>query len=223
MKSHIFAISDDYLKILYNTYKLKVSLYFGDQLWALVLVICLRRLPERWGPIKFISTNGLNACVLGHFKSLAATTSLINGKIISLRFDIIIYFIPMRFCCHVYLWLLLYVPLFRDVYRDQPGLKPLRRFLLEIEKYLKLRNLLEYVVKWWYWIICMRDIFNIYLDITLMCLALNEILNKCIGGLCIQRQGVLQRFQVLAFVDVAHFQTDASSMEVLFYHFKRVL
>ena len=65
----------------------------------------------------------------------------------------------------------------------------------------------------------MRDIFDIYLDITLMCLALNKILNKCISGLCIQRQGVLQRFQVLAFVDVAHFQADASSMEVLFYHF----
>ena len=66
------------------------------------------------------------------------------------------------------------------------------------------------------------DVSNIGLEITLMCLALNKILNKCISGLCIQRQGVLQRFQVLAFVDVAHFQTNASSMEVLFYHLKCV-
>ena len=69
---------------------------------------------------------------------------------------------------------------------------------------------------------CIMDVSNICLEITLMCLALNKILNKCISGLCIQRQGVLQRFQVLAFVDVAHFQADASSMEVLFYHFKSV-
>ena len=69
---------------------------------------------------------------------------------------------------------------------------------------------------------CIMDVSNICLEITLMCLALNEILNKCISGLGIQRQGVLQRFQVLAFVDVAHFQADASSMEVLFYHFKSV-
>ena len=101
---HIFAISDQCLEICANTYKLKVSLYFGDQLWAFVLVICLRRLPERWGPIKFISTNGLNACVLGHFKSLAATTSLRNKKILAsdLLFKDFIHFIPIRFCYHVF-------------------------------------------------------------------------------------------------------------------------
>ena len=92
---------------------------------------------------------------------------------------------------------------------------------------LRLRSIWKLEVRWSIYSndenFCIMDVSSIWLEITLICLALNKILDKCISGLGIQRQGVLQRFQVLAFVDVAHFQTDASGVEVLFYHFKRVL
>ena len=79
--------------------------------------------------------------------------------------------------------------------RDQPVPKLLRRCLLEIEKYLKFRGMLEYVFEWRYWISHnIMDVSNICLEITLICLALNKILNKCISGLGIQRQGMLKRF-----------------------------
>lgn len=57
------------------SYKLKVSLNFGDQLLDLDLVACLRFLSARCGPIRFVSMNGRNMpCWITHLRSFAATT-----------------------------------------------------------------------------------------------------------------------------------------------------
>lgn len=75
------------------TYKLNVSLYLGDQLFDLDLVACFRFLSDRWGPIRFTSTKGLNIPETRfHFKSLAATTKKIKQflqvlNLIELTFD----------------------------------------------------------------------------------------------------------------------------------------
>ncbi len=60
-----------------TTYKWKVSLKFGDQLLDFDLVACLRFLSAKCGPIKCTSTNGRNIPVVVHFKSPAATTTII--------------------------------------------------------------------------------------------------------------------------------------------------
>lgn len=68
------------------TYKWKVSLYFGDQVFDLDLVANLRFLSARCGPIKFVSTNALNIPDwTGHFRSLAATTVWIELNWIFLK------------------------------------------------------------------------------------------------------------------------------------------
>lgn len=60
----------------FYTYKWKVSLYFGDQLFALDFVACFLFLSDKCGPIRFTSTKGLNIPETRfHFKSLAATTT----------------------------------------------------------------------------------------------------------------------------------------------------
>ena len=58
----------------FQTYNVKISLYFGAQLLFFIFVTWRLFLSDRCGPIKFTSTNGLNVCALGHFKSLVATT-----------------------------------------------------------------------------------------------------------------------------------------------------
>lgn len=60
------------------TYKLKLSLNFGDQLLFLDLVWNLRFLLLRWGPIMVISTKGRNMPDVCHFKSLAPTTKCVK-------------------------------------------------------------------------------------------------------------------------------------------------
>lgn len=61
------------------TYKWKVSLYLGDQLFDFDLVACFRFFSCKCGPIKLISTNGRNIpdCIT-HFKSFAAITEKEN-------------------------------------------------------------------------------------------------------------------------------------------------
>ncbi len=57
-----------------KTYRLKVSLYFGDQFAFLYFVLMVRFLSAKWGPIRFTSTRGLKVWTLGHLRSFAATT-----------------------------------------------------------------------------------------------------------------------------------------------------
>lgn len=60
-----------------DTYKWKVSLYFGDQLLLLDLVACFLFLSLRCGPMRLTSTKGRNIPVaFGHLRSLAATTTI---------------------------------------------------------------------------------------------------------------------------------------------------
>lgn len=60
---------------LFITYKLKDSLYFGDQLLDFDLVANFRFLSCKWGPMRLISTNGRNMPDgICHLRSFAATT-----------------------------------------------------------------------------------------------------------------------------------------------------
>lgn len=66
-----------FIVIKIEAYKWNVSLNLGDQLLDFDLVACLRFLSWRCGPIKLISTKGLNIPdAMTHFKSFAATTVL---------------------------------------------------------------------------------------------------------------------------------------------------
>lgn len=56
------------------THKRKDSLYFGDQLLFLDLVVNLRFLSLIWGPIIVTSTKGRNIPVVCHFRSFTART-----------------------------------------------------------------------------------------------------------------------------------------------------
>lgn len=60
----------------FETYKWNISLYLGDQLFVFDLVECFLFLSDKCGPIKLISTNGLNIPdTRVHFRSFAATTT----------------------------------------------------------------------------------------------------------------------------------------------------
>jgi len=62
-----------------NTYKLKDSLYLGDQLLDFDFVANFRFFSCRCGPIRLMSTNGRNIPDgICHFRSLAATTKAEN-------------------------------------------------------------------------------------------------------------------------------------------------
>lgn len=65
------------------TYKWKVSLYFGDQLFVFDFVAILRFLSWRCGPVRLISTYGRNTTPdgLAHFRSFAAITKNNNTKL----------------------------------------------------------------------------------------------------------------------------------------------
>lgn len=57
------------------TYYWNVSLYFGDQLLFLVLVLNLRFLSVRWGPRALTSTNGRNMALVCQMRLFTATTT----------------------------------------------------------------------------------------------------------------------------------------------------
>lgn len=57
-----------------NTHYWNVSLYFGDQLLFLVLVLNLRFLSARCGPIALTSTNGLNIALVCQLRLFTAFT-----------------------------------------------------------------------------------------------------------------------------------------------------
>lgn len=70
-----------------DTYYWNVSLYFGDQLLFLVLVLNLRFLSARCGPTALTSTNGRNMALVCQMRLFTPTTEIRRGNNNLIHYD----------------------------------------------------------------------------------------------------------------------------------------